>query len=143
MKMFAKKYTQIKDFPLTLELDVDVIYHGLKKTYYFKYATYIKNKKEVIKALNSYKCVDKYFDKGIDYVNYYILKEFGLYAMLVYAIDHRTSYYEIVTIEQYKKKSAVIKYDVKDIKEETIGVSNDSEALTISLYNNENKESEE
>ena len=128
MDILVKKYTGTKGQTEEFTIDADIAYYGLAKTYFFKYATYVRLKNEIKRALHNY----KYIDKSIDYLNYYVFKKFGLYAVLVHLLDYRTSYYEIITIDQYKKHHLKVTYDVDMYLEED---TNETTELIKSLQN--------
>ena len=68
----------------------------------FKYNTYLRYKKELVKKL----CEPKYANKNIDYLNKYLFRKFGVIAVLRYALPNKGTYYEIITIQQYAKEIA-------------------------------------
>lgn len=82
-------------------LDVDFIMYYNGRTMLFKYNTYLRCKREIIKKL----CEPKYANKNIDYLNKYLFRKYGVIAVLRHTFT-KGKYYEIITIQQYAKEIA-------------------------------------
>lgn len=86
-------------------LDVDFIMYCNGRSMLFKYNTYLRYKKELVKKL----CEPKYANKNIDYLNKYLFRKYGVIAVLRHTFT-KGKYYEIITIQQYAKE--ITKQDV-------------------------------
>lgn len=107
-KMNVLRYTSKGEEDLNIILDVDGALSTPDHTYYFKFATYRRVKTELFKTLAN----TKYTKKTIDYLNYYVFRNFGLYAVPVYQLYHNVWYFELITLESYKKKHLKITYNI-------------------------------
>ena len=88
-KMNVLRYPSKGEEDLNIILDVDGALRTPDHTYYFKFSTYRRVKTELFKTLAN----TKYTKKTIDYLNYYVFRNFGLYAVLVYQLDHNVWYF--------------------------------------------------